>query len=210
MASASRLAPILKGAMELSLILVGYLVGTIPFALLVARWVADTDVRYAGSGNLGAANVFRTTGRSSGLAVMALDISKGCAAVVVASSLGADDGTRAAAGMAAVIGHIYPLWLRFRGGKGVATACGVFSVLTPLATALAVLVFVMVIWATRYVSLGSMVASLTLPPVAYLAGAPAHFVSSAVAVAALIVFRHRSNLARLRAGTELRFGERKN
>lgn len=196
--------------MALALVVAGYLIGTIPFALLVARWVAGTDVRYAGSGNPGAANVFRTTGRSTGLTVMALDISKGCAAVVVAGSLGADEATRAATGVAAVIGHIYPVWLRFRGGKGVATACGVFSVLTPLATALAVLVFVIVVWATRYVSLGSMIASLTLPSMAYLADAPEPFVVSAAAVAALILFRHRSNLSRLRAGTEMRFGERVN
>jgi len=194
--------------MALSLVVAGYLIGTIPFALLVARWVAGTDVRNAGSGNPGAANVFRTTGRSTGLTVMALDISKGCAAVVVAGSLGADEATRAATGVAAVIGHIYPVWLRFRGGKGVATACGVFSVLTPLATALAVLVFVIVVWATRYVSLGSMIASLTLPSMAYLADAPGPFVVSAAAVAALILVRHRSNVSRLRAGTEMRFGER--
>jgi glycerol-3-phosphate acyltransferase PlsY len=194
--------------MELSLILAGYLVGTIPFALLVPRRVAGIDVRYAGSGNLGAANVFRTAGRSIGLTVLALDISKGCAAVIAAGSLGADEATRAATGVAAVIGHIYPVWLRFRGGKGVATACGVFSVLAPLATALAASVFVIVVWATRYMSLGSIVASLTFAPLVYLTNAPEPFIASAVVVAGLILFGHRSNLARLRAGTERRFGER--
>lgn len=193
--------------MIIPLVFLGYLIGTIPFALLVARRVAGTDVRYAGSGNVGAANVFRTTRTSVGLAVMALDISKGCGAVLIAGALGGDETTRAATGLAAVVGHTYPVWLRFRGGKGVATACGVFSVLTPGATALAAALFVTVVAASRYVSLGSIVAALALPPFAYLMEAPPVFVVTAVLAALLVLYRHRANLARLQAGTERRFGE---
>ncbi len=193
--------------MVILLVLVGYFVGTIPFALWLARSAAGTDVRVAGSGNVGAANVFRTTRMSLALVVMALDIAKGCAVVFFAAGLGAGQTARAAAGVAAIVGHIYPVWLKFRGGKGVATACGVFGVLSPVATAVAAATFVAVVWVTRYVSVGSVVATILLPPLAYLAGASAPVVIAALAAATLIVYRHRSNLARLRTGTEPRFGQ---
>ena len=120
-------------------------------------------------------------------------------------------GTRvlsALAGLAAVIGHIYPVWLRFRGGKGVATAAGVFAVLSPLAIGPAVAIFIATVWATRYISLGSVLATMALGPLAWTAGASPMVVLSAVAVGALIVFRHRSNIGRLRAGSERRLGQR--
>lgn len=187
------------------LLLIAYLIGAIPFALLLARRIGGTDVRYAGSGNVGAANVLRTTRPGIGLAVMALDISKGGAVVLFAAGLGADETLRAAVGAAAVVGHVFPLWLRFHGGKGVATACGVFAVLAPLATAVAAALFVVVVWASRYVSLGSMAASLTLPLLILLTSAPQPTVVCAVGVATLILYRHRRNVARLQAGTERRF-----
>ena len=141
--------------MNAILVVIGYVVGAIPFALLLARQVGGTDVRAVGSGNVGAANVLRTTGAFAGLMVMALDISKGCAVVLFAGSMGSDSAVRAVVGAAAVVGHVFPVWLRFRGGKGVATACGVFAVLAPRATAVAVATFGLVVWITRYVSLGS-------------------------------------------------------
>ena len=190
------------------LILLGYGVGTMPFALLLARRVGGTDVRYAGSGNVGAANVLRTTGGSVAFAVMALDISKGCAVVLFANSMGASDATLASCGAAAVLGHVFPVWLKFKGGKGVATACGVFSVLTPTAAAFSAIAFVGVVWITRYVSLGSIVASLLLPVLAYVTEATQPTVFGATAVAMLILYRHRANVARLQAGTERRLGQR--
>ena len=195
--------------MAIPLFAIGYLVGSIPFALLLAGGVDGTDVRLAGSGNVGAANVFRTTRPSLALAVMALDIAKGCCVVLFAERMGVGEATRAATGFAAVGGHVYPVWLKFRGGKGVATACGVFAVLSPVATVVAVATFVAVVWATRYVSLGSIVASVLLPPLTYLTEAPGPVTIGALAAATLIVYRHRSNLAQLQAGTEWRLGQRR-
>src|SRR5207244_11414092 len=162
--------------------------------------------RAVGSGNLGAANVMRVSGIKAGVLVATLDMIKGAVSVIVAERLSADPTAPAAAGLAAVIGHIYPVWLRFRGGKGVATACGVFSVLTPLAVPPALAIFVATIWVTKYVSLGSVLATLALPPIAYAIGTPAPSVLAAFAASAIILFRHRSNLVRLRTGSERRLG----
>lgn len=188
------------------IILAGYLFGSIPFALLTARRWGATDLRRVGSGNLGAANVMRTSGVRAGVLVALLDMLKGAASVVLAERLSPNAAAPAVAGVAAIVGHIYPVWLRFRGGKGVATACGVFSILTPLAVPPALAVFVAAVWITKYISLGSVLASIALPPLAYAAGAQVPAVAAAVAASAIIVFRHRSNVARLRAGTERRIG----
>lgn len=126
---------------------------------------------------------------------------------LLAVGLHSNDVTVAATGMAAVAGHVYPLWLKFQGGKGVATACGVFSVLTPVATAIAVATFVGVVWFSRYVSMGSIVASLLLPVVAYLSEAPQPFVICSIGGSALILYRHWGNVVRLCAGTERRLGQ---
>ena len=194
--------------METVLIMLGYLVGSIPFAYLVTRRVAGVDVRHVGSGNVGAANVLRLTRTSVGLMVVALDLAKGCAVVLLADRLGADAATRAAAGVATIIGHVYPVWLRFQGGKGVATAGGVFGVLSPAAAAVAAGMFFAVAWRTRYVSVGSVAAAVFLVPLAYLLEAPPPTVVGAVAAAVLITYRHRGNLLRVPAGTERRLGRR--
>ncbi len=188
-------------------ILTGYVIGSIPFALILARrW--GTDLREVGSGNLGAANVMRASGVTAGALVAALDVAKGAASVWLAARVSDGAGPPAAAGLAAIIGHIYPIWLRFRGGKGVATACGVFSLLTPLAVPAALAIFAAVVWRTKYISLGSVLASIALPPMAYALGSPAPAVLAAAAASTIIVFRHRSNVLRLRAGTERRVGAR--
>jgi glycerol-3-phosphate acyltransferase PlsY len=189
-------------------ILLAYGIGSTPFAWLLARRFGARDLRRVGSGNVGAANVFRASGVTAGILVAILDVAKGVASVVVADRLGGGTATAAAAGMAAIVGHIYPVWLRFRGGKGVATACGVFAILTPAAIAPALAVFVSTVWLTKYVSLGSVLATLALPPVAYATGSPLSAVVVAIGACALIVFRHRSNVMRLRTGTERRLGAR--
>jgi glycerol-3-phosphate acyltransferase PlsY len=191
----------------MTVIILAYLIGSIPFALILARrWGAD--LRRTGSGNLGAANVMRASGVTAGVLVAALDIAKGAASVWLAVSVSKGAAVPAAAGLAAIVGHIYPVWLRFRGGKGVATACGVFTVLSPLAVPPALAMFAAAVWLTKYISLGSVVASIALPPLAYALGSPAPTVLAAVAAAIIIVFRHRSNVGRLRTGTERRFGAR--
>jgi glycerol-3-phosphate acyltransferase PlsY len=189
-------------------ILVAYGIGSTPFAWLLARRWGASDLRRIGSGNLGAANVFRASGITAGVLVALLDVAKGAVSVVVADRMGAGAAAAAAAGMAAIVGHVYPVWLRFRGGKGVATACGVFAVLTPAAIAPALAVFVGTVWMTKYVSLGSVLATLALPPIAYATGSSVPVVLVACAACALILFRHRSNVVRLRTGTERRLGVR--
>jgi glycerol-3-phosphate acyltransferase PlsY len=188
-------------------ILLGYLAGSVPFAFLLARR-AGIDVRFAGSGNVGAANVMRTTGTRRAILVMSLDVAKGALAVVLAWLVHAGVTLTALAAAAAVVGHIYPVWLRFHGGKGVAVAAGVFGVLTPIATALAAGLFLVIVYVTRYVSLGSIAATVALPPAAWMIGEPKAVVLAAAGSGALILFRHRGNIRRLREGTERRMGVR--
>jgi glycerol-3-phosphate acyltransferase PlsY len=185
----------------------GYLAGSVPFAFLLARR-RGVDLRRTGSGNVGAANVLRTSGVPNAVVAMCLDTAKGALAVLVAQRLTGGPATPVAAGLASVIGHIYPVWLGFRGGKGVATAAGAFVVLAPIAVAIAGAVFAVAIWVTRYISVGSMTAAVTLAVTAAAADvSPAVAVGAAVA-AVIIVHRHRGNLARLLAGTERRVGQR--
>ena len=131
-----------------------------PVCLAAREAARGIDIRLIGSGNVGAANAYRATGPGVAVLVVALDLAKGGCAVLIASRAGQGAGVQAASGVAAVLGHVFPVWLGFRGGKGVATSCGVFAVLAPVATALAGLVFVIAVWWTRYVSLGSVAAAI--------------------------------------------------
>ncbi len=183
----------------------GYLVGSVPFAFMLARR-HGIDLRRVGSGNVGASNVLRTSGVRNAIAAMCLDGAKGFTAVVVAQRLTVGDATAVAAGVASIIGHIYPVWLGFRGGKGVATAMGVFAVLAPVALGIASSAFVLAVWLTRYVSVGSLAGAVTLAVVAAASDVPTAVAVGAVVSALVIVHRHRANLARLLAGTERRVG----
>jgi glycerol-3-phosphate acyltransferase PlsY len=185
-----------------------YLIGSIPFALILSRRWGAHDLHRIGSGNIGAANVLRASGVKAGVLVALLDVAKGAAGVTVAGVLDGQGTLPAVAGFAAIVGHIYPVWLRFRGGKGVATACGAFSMLAPVAVLSVLAIFVAAVWTTKYISVGSVLASAALPLVAFVTDSPAAVVGSASAAAALIVFRHRSNLWRVRLGTERRLGVR--
>ena len=189
-------------------IVAAYLIGSIPFALILARRYGGADLRLVGSGNLGAANVLRASGVTAGVIVALLDMAKGAASVWIAEQVGPGPLVPAAAGLAAIVGHVYPVWLGFRGGKGVATACGVFSMLTPLALAPALAIFAVAVWLTKYISLGSVLASIALPPLAYMLGSSAPAVIAASAASLIIVFRHRGNVGRMRTGTERRLGVR--
>ena len=194
---------------EIAAVALGYLVGSVPFAFLLARR-RGVDLRVAGSGNVGAANVLRTSGVPNAVLAMCLDALKGALAVLVAQGLAAGPATPVAAGLAAIIGHIYPVWLGFRGGKGVATAAGVFGVLAPPAVGVAAAVFVLAVWTTKYISVGSMAAAITLGVAAAATEAPPPVIVGAGLSALIIIHRHRGNLARVMAGTERRVGQRLN
>ena len=186
---------------------VGYLVGSIPFAFLLSRH-RGIDLRRTGSGNPGASNVLRTSGVRAAMLAMVLDGVKGTIVVLIAQLLSAGAIAAVIAAFASVIGHVYPIWLRFRGGKGVATAAGAFAVLAPEALGIAACVFVVTVLATRFISAGSVAGALTLALVASFSDAPAVVAIGAAASALIIIYRHRENLARLVAGTERRIGQR--
>jgi acyl phosphate:glycerol-3-phosphate acyltransferase len=188
-------------------VMLAYFVGSVPFAFLLARR-HGVDLRRAGSGNVGATNVLRTAGVSSGVMAMSLDALKGALAVIVAERLTAGPATPVAAGLASIVGHIYPVWLGFRGGKGVATAAGVFAILAPMALAIASGVFLLAVWVTRYISVGSLAGAVTLAVAASAETLPGAVVAGAIIAALIIIHRHRGNLARLFAGTERRVGQR--
>jgi glycerol-3-phosphate acyltransferase PlsY len=187
-------------------ILVGYGVGSLPLGYLVANRAKGIDLRRVGSGNVGAANVYRTAGLAAALIVVLVDVAKGASSVFFAARVATGAADPIAAGVAAIIGHVYPVWLRFHGGKGVATACGVFWMVAPLATAVAATLFVLIVWLTRYVSLGSVIATMALPPLAWLTDKPVPVIIGSLVAAALIVQRHRANIARLHRGVEPRLG----
>jgi glycerol-3-phosphate acyltransferase PlsY len=179
-------------------ILIGYAFGSLPIGYLVAQSSGGVDLRRVGSGNVGAANVYRTTGLITAVAVMIADMGKGAAAVLLAGG-----GVNAvAAGAAAIVGHIYPIWLGFKGGKGVATATGVFGLLTPVPTIIAALAFALIVVRSRFVSLGSIVATIVLPAAEWMTPGSRAVDVAATMVAALILFRHRGNVARLLSNTE--------
>jgi glycerol-3-phosphate acyltransferase PlsY len=192
---------------------IAYLLGGIPFGYLMVKLTTGRDVRASGSGNIGATNVLRTTGRAAGVATLLLDIGKGYLAVWLAGRLtGGHAGWMSAAALAVMIGHSYPVFLRFRGGKAMASFVGAWLCLTPLPLAAVLLVFVVMAAWTRHISLGSIVGAGTFPLAVWLIEhPPATIVAAAVLSAALIVYRHRENIARLRAGNEsvFSFGSRK-
>ena len=199
-------------------VLAGYLLGSVPFGLLVSR-MKGVDIRLHGSGNIGATNVWRVCGWRCGLPVFVLDVLKGVASVLVAGGISIRSGfdpawPAVAAATACILGHSFPIWLRFKGGKGVATSLGVLFGLMPMVSLGVLLLWAIVFKASGYVSLASIVAAVALPLLAGVAqwagwayGWPC--VGFAVIAALLVLVRHRSNIQRLRAGTESRFGKKK-
>ena len=189
------------------LVVVGYVLGSISFAVLLVRATTGTDIRAEGSGNAGATNVLRAHGKKLALLVALADVAKGTAAVLLMRLVTADPRWAAAAGFAAILGHVFPVFYGFRGGKGVATAVGAFLALSPLALLVSLAVFVAVVAATRYVSLGSVVSMALLPPIAgLLFHAPRAVVTAAGATALLVLVKHLANLKRLARGEESRLG----
>jgi glycerol-3-phosphate acyltransferase PlsY len=183
---------------------VAYLLGSIPFGYLLVKWRTGADVRSAGSGNIGATNVLRTTGRAAGVLTLLLDIGKGYVAVWMASLLtGNAEVWTSAAALAVMAGHAYPLFLRFHGGKAVASFVGAFLRLTPLALLAALVVFLGVAIWTRHISLGSIAAATTFPLAVWLIlQASWPVLVASVLAAAFVIYRHSSNIERLREGNE--------
>ena len=181
-----------------------YLLGSFSFGLFVARWYGQANLRESGSGNIGATNVARTVGRTPAVLTLLGDSAKGCVAVLVAQGWGASPTVTALAALAAVIGHMFPVYHRFQGGKGVATSLGVMIPLLPWPTLGAVVVWTAVALSLRYVSAASMLAALVVPLLAFLRGDPPPLVMAASAAALLILGAHRGNLQRLMQGTESR------
>ena len=193
----------------LVLLPIAYLLGSIPFGYLLVRVVRHEDIRQVGSGNIGATNVLRSGAKGLGIATLLLDLLKGSAAVLLARHIAPGNyDVAVGAAVAAVLGHVFPVWLRFRGGKGVATALGVFLALVLPAALLALAVFVVIVLSTRYVSLASIIAAAVMP-LAGIALAPVRspvVVTGFLFLALLIIAKHHANIRRLLAGTENRFG----
>jgi acyl phosphate:glycerol-3-phosphate acyltransferase len=189
----------------------GYLLGSIPFGLLLTKLFGGGDVRKAGSGNIGATNVTRVVGPLGGILTLVLDTAKGAAAIWLAGRLTNESATwMMIAAFAVLLGHCFPIWLRFKGGRGVATALGVFLVLCPLAAIGALVLFVLCVAYWRYVSLGSVAAAAAMPLLIYFLWAPRHAPPIIVdigtlAIALLVIYKHDGNLQRLVEGTEPRF-----
>jgi len=185
-------------------IVIAYLLGGIPFGFLLVKLTRGTDVRESGSGNIGATNVLRTTGRAAGLATLALDIAKGFVAVWLAAKLTGDAPEWISlAALAVMAGHAFPVFLKFQGGKAVATFIGAFAYLTPLPLAAVLLLFVVTVAVTRYISAASILAAATFPfGVWMILHPPVQVTIAAFIAGAFIVYRHKSNWSRLRAGTE--------
>ena len=184
--------------------IVSYLLGSIPFGYLVVRGKGGGDIRETGSGGTGATNVSRRAGKAAGVLTLLLDAATGCVAVLIAKAVSGDDWVIAVAAMAALVGHIFPVWLGFRGGKGVATGVGIFLVLAPIPLLCAGVVFVAIVVLTRYVSLGSITAAILIPVLVWLQFDSQSLLTAAIVAAALIVFAHRGNIQRLASGTESR------
>jgi glycerol-3-phosphate acyltransferase PlsY len=196
--------------------LLAYLVGSIPFSFIVGRLLGGSDVRIEGSGNVGATNVLREAGPKAGVLALILDLLKGVVPLMLGKIAGATPTTLAIIAIAVVLGHIYPVFLGFRGGKGVATAAGVGLCLAPLWTGIALVIFGLVVAVTRFVSAGSIAAAIALPVLAHFGSrfeAPAAVgLESQLAlavIALMVVARHRANLSRLFSGTESKLGRKR-
>ncbi len=183
--------------------ILGYLLGSIPFGLIFARLFGGRDPRTTGSGNIGATNVRRAAGKPAAALTLIADILKGALPTYAAVELGLPPAIVAASALGPFLGHLYPLFLGFRGGKGVATACGLMFVISPLATVLALVVFIVTVALRRYVSLGSMLAAGAMPALLFITGRE-DFVGLGLIIALLIILKHRTNIRRLIAGEENR------
>lgn len=183
-------------------LVVAYLLGSIPFALIAGK-LHGIDLRSVGSGNLGATNVFRTLGRTAGITVMVLDIAKGAAAVLIAEAL-TDNPWPLVAGALAILGHVFPVWTGFKGGKGVAVGAGALIGLVPAASGVLIVLWFVIVLTTRYVSIASIVCAIAAAPLAWAFGAPWSYVVFIALAGLFVIWKHRENIVRLSRGEENR------
>jgi glycerol-3-phosphate acyltransferase PlsY len=193
----------------LLLLLSAYLLGSIPTGVILAKAFSDVDPRTQGSRNIGATNVFRTAGKKLGAVTLLGDILKGFLPVIIARTSIDSNFWVGAVALTAFIGHLYPIFLRFKGGKGIATGLGAFLALAPLPAILSCLVFAAVVYRWRYISVGSLSATAAFPVFLALLNPHLVYIPFALAIGSLIFYRHRENMERLRAGKESKFGEKK-
>jgi glycerol-3-phosphate acyltransferase PlsY len=192
--------------MTLLAAVIAYVLGAIPFGYLLVKWTTGSDVRSTGSGNIGATNVLRTTGRAAGVATLLLDIGKGYLAVWIAGRLSEQSVlVMCVATLAVMAGHAFPVFLGFKGGKAVASFVGAFLCLTPMALGAVLVVFVVLVAWTRYISMGSVVSAATFPLAVWLMQKDLTMLGTAVIAGAFIIYKHSSNIERLHAGTEHAF-----
>ncbi|HJX60802.1 MAG TPA: glycerol-3-phosphate 1-O-acyltransferase PlsY [Thermodesulfobacteriota bacterium] len=183
--------------------LFGYLLGSVPTGLLLAKFFSKVDPRKTGSKNIGATNIFRTAGKGLGILTLVGDVLKGMIPIGIAIQLSISDIWLAAVGLSTFLGHIFPIFLGFRGGKGVATALGVYLVISPIAVLMEFLLFAGLVWRWRYISLGSICCATTIPILIafFRSDSQAYFILSVI-IAALILYRHQENIVKLLQGTE--------
>jgi glycerol-3-phosphate acyltransferase PlsY len=183
--------------------LFGYLLGSVPTGVLLTKFFSKVDPRKMGSKNIGATNIFRTAGKALGILTLVGDVLKGMIPIGIAIQLGVSDLWIAIAGLSAFLGHIFPIFLGFKGGKGVATALGLYVMISPTAVLIEFLLFAVIVWKWRYISLGSICCATTIPILIafFRSDSQAYFILSVIIVA-LILYRHQSNISRLLEGTE--------
>ena len=190
----------------LLLLIAAYLIGAIPTGVILTRLVGGEDIRSAGSGNIGATNVYRVAGRKLGVITLVGDCLKGVIPLLIAQQgFGLTAGGIALVALAAFIGHCYPVYLGFKGGKGVATALGIFLVLSPLSVLCLLVVFGLILWKWRYISLASISAAATVPLLVLLFESSFALFVATLIIAAMVIWKHRANIERLRSGTESKF-----
>lgn len=189
-------------------LVIAYLLGSVPFGFILTGIIKRIDIRTCGSGNIGATNVMRVLGWRFGLLVFLLDAAKGAAAVLLARLFSPDVTVHLAAGLTVLLGHSFPVFLRFRGGKGAATSIGLLIPLAGWVTAVLLLVFIAAVASTRYVSLGSILGAASLPLLFRIFGFPLPYIIFGAAVGLLVILRHHANIARLLRGTESKLGRK--
>ncbi len=186
-----------------------YLLGAVPFGVVISRFISGKDPRLSGSGNIGATNVLRTQGKKAGALTLAADALKGFVPVILAANFASEEWIAPLAGFAAFTGHIFPVYLGFKGGKGIATGAGVFLAAAPTTAVAALVVFAGFVKATKYVSLGSIAACITLPIAATFFGESQYVIMLALGIAVLSVVKHLENIQRILNGTESKLGSDK-